>query len=198
MKLLDRRALQDVTNAARHLLGCEIHRTLADGTVLRAKIVETEAYHQKDPASHTYNGKSARNQAMFGPAGHAYVYFTYGLHWCFNVTAEAKGNGAGVLIRAAEPLTGITSMQQNRSLRAPSAQSSKMLYSLCNGPAKLAQALQIDDSLYGHNLGKPPLQIFEADNRDFEIVQTTRVGINKAVNELARFYVKSSPFISKP
>lgn len=189
MKHLSVAQLQSVAHGATYLLGCEIWRTLADGSVLKARIVETEAYHQEDPASHTFGGESARNATMFGPAGHAYVYFTYGMHWCFNVTAGPNGYGAGILIRAAEPLAGIGGMQQLRGLGDEKQ--------LTNGPAKLAQALAIDKALYGHDLRQPPLQIFEPKNRNFRVVETTRVGISKAVEEIARFYIKDSQFVSR-
>lgn len=181
--------LQDVREGAKYLLGCEVVRTLEDGTMLRGKIVETESYHQEDPASHTFHGESPRNTAMFGPAGHAYIYFTYGMHWCFNVTAGTKGYGAGILIRAVEPLDGIEYMQHRRK--------QDDIHQLTNGPAKLAQAFAITKALYAHNLRKPPLQIFEPNKRDFTIKETTRIGINKAVEEIARFYIEDNPFVSK-
>lgn len=189
MKLLDPSQLLDVVVAAKYLLGCEIERTLPGGVTLRAKIVETEAYHQKDPASHTFSGQSARNATMFGPAGHAYIYFTYGMHWCFNVTAGPTGYGAGVLIRAAEPLRGQAKMKQLRRLDSD--------HNLTNGPAKLAQALKVDRSLYGHDLSQLPLQIFEPATRDFTITETTRIGISQAIDEVARFYIKDNPYTSK-
>lgn len=187
--LVDPSRLLNVNQGAEYLLGCEIVRTLETGEILRAKIVETESYHQNDPASHTYGGKSNRNQAMFGPPGHTYIYFTYGMHWCFNVTAAEVDHGAGILIRAAEPLKGIETMQKLRSGRSGIA--------LTNGPAKLAQALMIDKRLYNHDLQKPPLQIYEPSARDFEIVKTTRIGISKAVDEIARYYIKNNPYVSK-
>jgi DNA-3-methyladenine glycosylase len=189
MKTINPANLSDVRAGAKYLLGCEIVRTLEDGQTLSAKIVEVESYHQEDPASHTFGGQSSRNIAMFGPAAHAYIYFTYGMHWCFNVTAGPAGYGAGILIRAAQPLKGVEYMQQNRKLDDKTQ--------LTNGPAKLAQALAIDKALYGHNLQKPPLQIFEPKQRDFKIIETTRIGISKAVDEIARFYIKDSPFVSK-
>lgn len=182
--------LQDVREGAKYLLGCEIRRTLPDGQVLAVRIVETESYHQEDPASHTFRGPSPRNQAMFGPAAHAYVYFTYGMHWCFNVTAGPKGYGAGILVRAGVPLRGTAVMKHFRK------QSSEK--ELTNGPAKLAQALAIDRSLYGHDLSTSPLEVYEPQNRDFQIVETTRIGISQAVNEIARFYISDSRFVSKP
>jgi DNA-3-methyladenine glycosylase len=131
-----------------------------------------------------------RLNAMFGAPGHAYIYFTYGIHWCFNVTAGKAGEGAGVLIRAAEPLEGISIMQKLR--KTDNAKN------LANGPAKLAQALQIDRALYGHDLSKPPLQVIEAEGKNFQVTETTRIGISQAVDVIARFYIKGSPFISKP
>ena len=190
MKLLDIQQLQDVRHGARYLLGCEIIRTLGDGKKLRSRIVETESYHQDDPASHTFGGQTIRNQAMFGSAGHAYIYFSYGMHWCFNITAGQKGYGAGILIRAAEPLEGIETMKQFRNQAD--------IHQLTNGPAKLAQALNITKSLYAHNLQTLPLQIVEPANKNFEIVETTRIGISKAVHEIARFYIKGNPFVSRP
>lgn len=188
-KPLDRTQLLDVRNAAQYLLGCIIVRTLEDGSVLQARIVETESYHQEDPASHTFHGQSARNQAMFGPAGHAYIYFTYGMHWCFNVTAGQDGYGAGVLLRAAEPISGIKSMQQLRQQADGN--------NLTNGPAKLAQALAINKQLYGHDLSQPPLQILALEQQHFEIVETTRIGISKGIEEIARFYIKNNPYVSR-
>lgn len=188
MKLLQSSKLLDPKQAARYLLGCVIKRSIG-GKIIEVRIVETESYHQDDPASHTFSGKSVRNSAMFGPPAHAYIYFTYGMHWCFNVTAGPDGYGAGVLIRAAEPLSAVAQMKKNRGV--------EKTIELCNGPAKLAQALRIDKSLYGHDLTQPPLQIFEPQTRDFEIIETTRIGISKALDEVARFYIKDSPFISK-
>ncbi len=190
MNIISTVRLLEVKVAALYLLGCEIHRTLPTGEILKAKIVETESYHQDDLASHTFRGKTERNKAMFGPAGHAYIYFTYGMHWCFNVTAGKEGYGAGVLIRAVEPISGIETMRSHRKYITDDKQ-------LTNGPAKLAQALAIDKSLYGHDLSKPPLQIFEPTNRDFEIIGTTRIGISQAVDEIARFYIKDNSFVSK-
>ncbi len=189
MKLLDKHQLLDVSDGANYLLGCIIVRTLASGEILKARIVETESYHQEDPASHTYSGQSPRNIAMFGEAGRAYIYFTYGMHWCFNVTAGPKGYGAGILVRAAEPIEGIDQMQLHRQIDKATE--------LTNGPAKLAQALAINKALYGHDLHHEPLQIFEPEKDDFEVVKTTRIGISKAVKEIARFYIKDNPFVSK-
>lgn len=191
MQPLDKKKLTHPTPAAKYLLGAIIVRTLENGELLKARIVETESYHQSDPASHTYRGKSQRNMAMFGPSGHAYIYFTYGMHWCFNVTAGAEGEGAGVLIRAAEPLEGIATMRKLRG-NVPDSQ-------LTNGPAKLAQALAINKDLYGHDLTQPPLQVINGGTVPEEQTTTaTRIGISQAADELLRFYISDSPFVSKP
>lgn len=187
--ILQQSKLLNVVDGAKHLLGCVIVRTLEDGSTLKARIVETESYHQEDPASHTFGGITSRNSAMFGPAGYAYVYFSYGMHWCFNVTAGPDAYGAGILIRAAKPLEGIEVMKRNRSTTD--------IVTLCNGPAKLAQALYIDKSFYGHDLTKPPLQIFEPNSVNFKIKETTRIGISKGVDEIGRFYIQGSEFISR-
>lgn len=190
MRPIDTGRLIDVHQAAKYLLGVEIHRTLSSGEILIARIVETESYHQDDPASHTFRGRSNRNRAMFGPPGRAYVYFTYGMHWCFNVTAGPEGYGAGVLIRAVEPLAGIETMQKLRRV--------KMVRQLTNGPAKAAQALAIDKTLYGHDLSEEPLRLLIPKKRGFRVTKTTRIGISKAVDEIARYYISGNPFVSKP
>lgn len=191
MQTLDITKLSHPTPAAQYLLGATIIRILESGEVLKARIVETESYHQSDPASHTHHGKSPRNAAMFGPPGHAYVYFTYGMHWCFNITAGPEGEGAGVLIRAAEPLEGIATMRKLRG-NVPDSQ-------LTNGPAKLAQALAINKDLYGHDLTQPPLQVINGGTVPEEQTTTaTRIGISQAADELLRFYISDSPFVSKP
>lgn len=182
--------LADPIRAARDLLGAKIIRTLNDGTVLSGRIVETEAYHQEDPASHTYRGQTERTKAMFGPAGHAYIYFTYGTHRCLNVTCGPIGYGAGLLLRAIEPIDGTDSMQKLRK-GAPQSQ-------LTNGPAKLAQALGINKSLYGHNLTKPPLQLVKDQViADDQVTVGTRIGISEAAEELLRFYITDNQFVSK-
>lgn len=191
MNSLDHTQLLDPVNSAKYLLGAIIIRTLENGEVLTARIVETEAYHESDPASHTYRGKSARNAAMFGPAGHAYIYFTYGMHWCFNVTAGVEGEGAGVLIRAVEPLEGLEAMRHLRNHMSSDAQ-------LTNGPAKLAQALDIDKTLYGHKLNLPPLQVVNGGTvKSGDITVAKRIGISQNVDELWRFYITQSQYASR-
>lgn len=189
---LDREVLLDPLTAATYVLGAEIRRTLPDGQVLKARIVEVEAYFQADPASHTFRGPTARNAAMFGPPGHAYIYLSYGVHWCLNVTAGPEGEGAGVLVRAVEPLEGVEVM---RELRGWPAGPVRMLG---NGPGKLGRALAIDSSLYGHDLAEVPLQILGGGRvRPAEIVATPRIGISVAQEAPLRFCVAGSDYLSK-
>ncbi len=174
---------------APRLLGCELVRVI-DGQVMRGRIVETEAYHQTDEASHSYRGKTSRTAVMFGPAGHLYVYFTYGMYHCCNVVCGSAGEGTGVLIRALEPLEGLDVMQQNRHGVA--------MAQLTNGPGKLCQALHIDRTNNGHDLHKDPIRlIIKPSLAADKIVQATRIGISKAVDTPWRFYEKSNPFVSK-
>lgn len=175
---------------APRLLGCILERTIDDVTV-RAKIVETEAYDQTDEASHSFGGRRQRTATMFGPAGHLYVYFTYGMHYCSNITTGPDGFGSGVLVRAVEPLEGIAMMTLNRGGREG--------YDLSNGPAKVCQALLINKTFDGHNLREVPIRLFIQPALDpSEIVQTTRVGISRARDVPWRFYVKDNGYVSKP
>lgn len=174
--------------AAQRLLGCELVREL-DGKTLRVRIVETEAYDQADEASHAFRGRTARNDSMFQSAGHLYVYFTYGMHYCCNVVCGQDGFGSGALIRAVEPLEGIDVIEARRGMIGKNA---------TNGPAKVCQALGIDRAFSGHHLDNTPLQLIKkpALAKD-DIVATKRVGISKAVHELRRFYIVGNPYISK-
>lgn len=181
---------QGADHAAVGLLGCLLVRDWPDGTHSAVRIVETEVYDQNDPASHTYHGRSERNRAMFGPAGHAYVYFTYGMHYCVNVTAGADGFGCGVLIRAGEPVEGVERMTQLRGGRTGAQ--------LTNGPAKLCQALAIDKSLYGHDLRMPPLRLVRASLKEGERIGCTpRIGISKAADRPRRLIIMGNPYVSK-
>ena len=178
-----------VEEAARRLLGAVIERTV-DGEVLRARIVEVEAYDQTDPASHTFRGQSSRNASMFKAAGYAYVYFIYGMHYCLNIVAGPAEFGAGVLIRAVEPLEGEAVMVQNRRGRTG--------IELTNGPSKLCEALAIDRSLDGHDISIPPLRVLLAPPlADEQVVITQRIGITKAVDWPRRFYLRDNPYVSK-
>jgi len=173
---------------APRLLGCQIVREL-DGRKLVAKIVETEAYDQRDAASHSYKGKTTRTEVMFGPSGHLYVYFTYGMHYCMNIVTGQTGEGSAVLIRALEPLRGLDAMVANRH--------GKSGVEVTNGPAKLCQALQIDKKWNGHNLQTTPLQLVpQPALKPAEIVRATRIGISQAKEVPWRFYVRGNSYVS--
>lgn len=173
---------------ARRLIGCELEREI-DGEIIRVRIVETEAYDQTDAASHSYKGRTPRTDIMFGPPGHLYVYFTYGMHYCCNVVVGEEGYGAAVLIRAVEPLTGDTILQERRGRKTG--------VDLTNGPAKLCQALDIDKRLNGHDLRISPLRLIEQPKTTEIITTSTRIGISQAKEKLWRFYLKDNPYVSK-
>ncbi|MEO6761614.1 MAG: DNA-3-methyladenine glycosylase [Candidatus Saccharimonadales bacterium] len=172
------------------LLGCELERRI-NGELLRVRIVEVEAYDQADMASHSYRGRTPRNEVMFGPAGHLYVYFTYGMHYCMNVVTGSDGHGAGLLIRAIEPLIGIETIRDNRNHK-PDRE-------LTNGPGKVTQALGVNREMAGHDLRRAPLKLIVRSPlpRD-QIVQTTRVGISRAKDAAWRFFIKDNKWVSKP
>lgn len=180
--------LQDAVVAARKLLGYILVHDTPTGLVT-GRIVETEAYTADDAASHSSRGKTARTAAMFGPPGHAYIYFTYGMHYCFNVVTGPAGQGQGVLIRALEPLEGMEIMKQNRGVSE--------LHSLTNGPAKLVQALGITKADYGVNLLDGGRLRLELSQVPAQVTQTTRVGITKDIDRPWRFYVTNNPFVSR-
>lgn len=174
--------------AARRLLGCELLREI-DGEIIRVRIVETEAYDQADEASHTFRGRTARNDAMFKAAGYLYVYFTYGMHHCANVVCGKEGFGSGVLIRAVEPLEGTAIIEQRRGMSG---------VNVTNGPGKICQALGIDLRLSGHDLSDSPIQLMKKSALpDEQITIGPRIGISKAVHELRRFYITNNPYISR-
>ncbi len=175
---------------ARALLGrFLIHET--GGERLVGRIVEAEAYDQTDPASHCHGARTERNAVMFGPAGHAYVYRSYGIHWCFNVTAGRDGYGAAVLVRALEPLAGLEAMARRRSL-APESRD------LARGPGRLTAAIGIAGEHNGLDLTGGHLYIAGRQPRALEIVTTPRVGITKAVEVPWRFFVAGNRFVSGP
>lgn len=178
---------QGALHAARHLLGCKLLLETTEGRV-GGYIVETEAYVQEDPASHTFMGETARNAAMFQAAGTIYIYFTYGMHYCVNIVTGPIGHGEGVLIRALEPVEGIEIMEKNRQ---------KTGKDLTSGPAKLVKALGIPSELNGKKLGDK--LILEPGYKPVasRIQVGKRVGISKAVEELARFYISDNKFVSR-
>ncbi len=182
------RAAADV---ARDLLGRLLVSTVGGRRCL-ARIVEVEAYTgPRDPASHAARWhRSARNAAMYGPPGHAYVYFTYGMHWCFNVVTRRAGYPSAVLVRALEPLEGLDLMRRRRGGAADRL--------LTSGPARLTQALGISRAHDGHPLDRAPLWIAAG-----EVVApkqrraATRIGIRRATERLLRFYERDNPFVSR-
>lgn len=178
----------DASTAAKRLLGCILEREI-DNQIIRVKIVETEAYDQTDAASHSYGGRTPRVETMFGPAGHAYVYFTYGMHYCCNIVAGEEGYGAGVLIRAVEPITDPATIEKRRG--------GKKGIHATNGPAKLCQALGIDIAMNGHDLSKFPLMLIVQPKLPApDIVTTSRIGISKAKDVMWRFYIRDNPYVS--
>lgn len=178
---------------APRLLGCELEREIGGPggrTLLRGRIVETEAYDQSDAASHSYKGRTPRTDVMFGPPGHLYVYFTYGMHYCCNVVAGAEGHGSAVLIRAVEPLAGEEVMSANR--RGASGAN------VSNGPAKFCQAFAIDKACNGHDLRQPPVRlIIKPPLPQTDIIQTARIGISQAKDVPWRFYAAGNPYVSR-
>jgi len=169
---------------ARELLGWTF---LVDG--VGGVIVETEAYAQDDPASHSYSGQTARNAVMFGPAGRVYVYRSYGIHWCANVVCGHEGEGAAVLLRALEPTHGIELMRSRRGIHDERL--------LCCGPGRLTQALALTGAHDGLELDAPP---FELCPPGFvvNVVAAPRVGITRAVEHHWRYALKDSAFVSRP
>jgi DNA-3-methyladenine glycosylase len=179
----------EAATVAKRLLGCILEREI-NGSTIHVKIVETEAYDQTDAASHSYKGRSQRTDVMFGPSGHLYVYFTYGMHYCCNIVVGGEGYGAAVLIRAVEPLDS----EEVLKMRRPSRQGVE----LTNGPAKLCQALGIDKTLNGHDLNRKPLRLRMSPELDeSDIMTTTRIGISQAKDILWRFYIKDSLYVSR-
>ena len=202
--------------AAPLLLGCTLTRTLTlngEKHKLVARIVETEAYDQDDPASHAFGGPSDRNAAMFGPAGHLYVYVSYGMHHCCNVVCGPEGFGSGCLVRAVEPLEGVEVMRElreaGRAGKAHTGHAGKeqaerarkhplKLRDLTNGPGKVCAALDIDKGLYGHDLTVEPLVLEFAPLLPGETIGCSpRVGISKNADAPKRFFIEGNAFVSR-
>lgn len=172
-----------ILDLSRALIGCEL---LVDG--VGGLIVETEAYEASDPASHSFAGPTARNRAMWGPGGHAYVYRIYGMHWCLNVVG-GTAPGAAVLLRAIEPTTGLDSMAARRRTDDPRK--------LCAGPGRLCEALGIARTHDGLALDEPPFLLRPAPGEP-RIVVGPRIGITKAADRPWRFGLAGSRFVSRP
>ncbi|MBF0925940.1 MAG: DNA-3-methyladenine glycosylase [Lancefieldella parvula] len=215
--------------AAPMLLGCTLTRTITlngEKHKLVARIVETEAYDQDDPASHAFGGPSDRNAAMFGPAGHLYVYVSYGMHHCCNVVCGPEGFGSGCLVRAVEPLEGVEVMRELREAgrahkglqtasagigcdeaqagRAGKEQAERArkhplkLRDLTNGPGKVCAALGVDKGLYGHDLTVEPLVLDFAPLLPGETIGSSpRVGISKNIDAPKRFFIEENEFVSR-
>lgn len=194
--------------AAPLLLGCTLTRTITlngEKHKLVARIVETEAYDQDDPASHAFGGPCERNAAMFGPAGHLYVYVSYGMHHCCNVVCGPEGFGSGCLVRAVEPLEGVEVMRELREAgRAGKVHTGHArkhplkLRDLTNGPGKVCAALGIDKELYGHELTVEPLVLEFAPLLPGETIGCSpRVGISKNADAPKRFFIEGNAFVSR-
>ena len=183
--LLSRRFFaRSVHEVAPALIGATLLLNGAGGT-----IVEVEAYHHTDPAAHSFGGRTARNAVMFGPAGYAYVYRSYGIHWCLNFVCEREGSASAVLIRALAPSAGIAAMRRRRGVRDERL--------LCSGPGRLGEALGITGAHNGLALDEPPFAL-RARSEEPAIVTGVRIGITKAADNPWRYGLKDSPFLSRP
>jgi DNA-3-methyladenine glycosylase len=182
---------RNTVRVAKELLGKVLVRKLGSMR-LEGIIVETEAYRgYDDAASHAYRGPTRRNQVMFGEPGHAYVYFTYGMHYCLNVTTEPLGQPGAVLIRAVQPMKGIVEMKKRRG--------TEHVKDLTNGPAKLTQAFAVDKALNGHDLtsGERLYIIKRSHAERVRVSVTTRIGIRASAEKPWRFFIEDNPFVSK-
>lgn len=180
----------------RAFFGRSVHVVAPDliGTTLLVNgvggiIVEVEAYHHTEPAAHSYRGPTPRNHVMFGPPGFAYVYRSYGIHWCVNFVCEKEGSASAVLIRALQPTHGIPAMRRRRGLHDERA--------LCSGPGKLTEALGITIAHNGLALDVPPIALYARTEKP-EIVAGVRIGLTKAIELPWRYGLKGSKFLSKP
>jgi DNA-3-methyladenine glycosylase len=175
---------KDASVVARKLLGTVL---LVDG--IGGPIVETEAYDEKEAASHAFRGPTRRNAVLFGPPGYSYVYLSYGIHWCLNFVCREAGHGAGVLIRALEPTHGIAEMIERRN--------QDNLRLLCSGPGRLGQALGITPALGGKRIDAPPFELLSAE-KSSRVVVGTRIGLSKETERRWRFGLAASRFLSAP
>ena len=185
-KRLNRRFFdRSVHDVAPDLIGATL---LLDGC--GGIIVEVEAYHHTDPAAHSYGGPTERNAVMFGPAGYAYVYRSYGIHWCLNFVCERTGSASAVLVRAIEPTDGLAAMRRRRGVSE--------IRQLCSGPGKVGEALGITrDKHNALALDAPPFEL-RARPKPVDVVSGVRIGITKAAELPWRYGLKGSPFLSKP
>jgi len=176
---------RSVHRVAPELIGATL---LVDG--VGGVIVEVEAYHHTDPAAHSFGGETERNAVMFGPPGFAYVYRSYGIHWCLNFVCEPEGSASAVLIRAVEPKEGLAVMRRRRGLKEERL--------LCSGPGRLAQALGVTHAKHNaKRLDRAPFQILARESKP-ELVAGPRIGISKAIELPWRYGIKGSHYLSKP
>ena len=174
---------RSVHEVATDLIGATF---LVDG--VGGSIVEVEAYHPEDPASHAFRGRTARNASMFGPPGHAYVYRSYGVHWCLNLVCEEEGTAAAVLLRALEPTKGVGRMRARRRTDDPRL--------LCSGPGRLCEALAVTREHDGLALDRAPFEL-RAGPRPVEVLTAPRIGITRAVELPWRYVLAGSRFLSR-
>jgi DNA-3-methyladenine glycosylase len=176
------------TEVAPALLGQVLVRALPDGSRAAARIVEAEAYGSDDPASHAFRGMTPRNAAMFGPAGHLYVYFTYGMHFCMNAVCGRSGQGTAVLLRAGEPLEGIEEMRARRGR--------ERIHELCSGPGRFTQALGVSRSDDGADLVDGGSLWVERAARSETVGTGIRVGVRETTRSW-RYWLEGNPFVSR-
>jgi DNA-3-methyladenine glycosylase len=176
---------RSVHEVAPELVGCTL---LHDG--VGGRIVEVEAYDAEDPASHGFAGPTRRNRAMFGPPGHAYVYRSYGIHWCLNLVCGGEGEAEAALVRALEPLEGLDAMRRRRGLEDARL--------LCSGPGRLCQALGITGEHDGLALDEPPFALGARPDEELAIARGPRVGITRAADLPWRYGLAGSRFLSRP
>jgi len=187
--------LRDAQELGRDLLGRVLLHETPSGT-LSAIIVETEAYDETDPASHSCHGRTDRNQMMFEAGGHAYIYRSYGMHWCLNVAAGKPGFGSAVLIRALKPIAGLEHMRKNRQVK-----SNKLVCDrdLCRGPGRLCQALGLSGTQNGVDMITGTLRFVTPTGfRKPPVLATPRIGISKAIDTPWRFCIPYEPYVSGP
>ena len=175
---------RSVHEVAPALVGCTF---LCDG--VGGRIVEVEAYDPQDPASHGFGGRTERNRSMFGPPGHAYVYRSYGIHWCLNFVCDREGVASAVLVRGLEPTHGIETMRRRRGVADPRL--------LCSGPGRVCQALGITDEHDGLPLDEPPFDL-RPSPATVEVASAARVGITRAAELPWRYGLVGSRFVSRP
>lgn len=179
---------RDARNVAQDLIGCVLCSEV-EGIRTAGIIVEAEAYLEDDPASHAFGGLTGRNKSMFGPPGCAYIYRSYGVHWCLNAVTGTEGRGEAVLIRALEPREGIDIMKRRRGVQSERE--------LCSGPGKLCAALGITGDLDGWPLDRWPLWIEMGRSGERRVVASTRIGITRATDQPWRYLDADSPWVSR-